>query len=366
MSRSHKQWPDTMRIGSRTVGAEVPVYVIAEAGVNHNGDLATALAMVQAADAAGADAVKFQAFSAERLVTRDAGAAGYQRATTQREVLAGLELHPEDFAAIASQCLATGIELLVTPFGTEDVAMLVDLGVDTLKIASPDVTHLPLLSGIGRTGLPVIVSTGAASLSEIDKALEVLATAGTPEAALLHCVSSYPTPLREANLRCIGSLARRYGVPVGYSDHTTELATGDLAVRAGACILEKHFTLDPNMPGPDHAMSLRPVELTAYIVRARKATAGVIDPSALEDWERDAMGDGIKAPREIEGDVRHVARSSVTALVAISVGTKIERDMLTVKRPGGGIPPGEIDNVAGRTAAAAIPADTTITPDMLE
>ncbi len=360
------RWPPTVRVGPRRVGAGEGTYIIAEAGVNHNGDLAIALAMVEAAAAAGADAVKFQAFDAERLVTHAAGVADYQPGSSQREMLAGLQLQREDFCAIASQCAASGIDLLVTPFGPDDLAMVLELAPHAIKVASTDITNHPFLDAVAATGLPVILSTGASDLDEVAAATDVLAGAGCGELVLLQCVSSYPTPLYEANLLAIHTLAERFGAPVGYSDHTTALVTGQLAVAVGACMLEKHFTLDPSMSGPDHAFSLRPVELTAYIARARGATAGELDETALDPQERDALGSGVKQVYPIEQDVRAVARSSVTAAAAIPAGTTITRAMLAVKRPGGGIAPGEIDSVVGRTAAVDIDEDTTLTPDMLQ
>lgn len=361
-----KRWPGSVRIGHTTIGGESPTYIIAEAGVNHNGDLSLALEMVSAAAAMGADAVKFQAFSARRLVTPDASAAGYQRAGKQRELLERLELQPEDFVAIAAQCAAQGIELLVTPFGSEDVAMVVGLGVRAMKVASPDLANPPLLKAVARTGLPVLLSTGAADMKEIAAGLDTLEQAGTTEVALLHCVSSYPTPLHEAQLRCIGTLAKKFGIPVGYSDHTMDLQVGELAVQAGACLLEKHFTLDPTMDGPDQAMSLRPVELASYINRARAARRGELNESALDEPHRQALGDGVKKVRPLEQDVRQAARCSVTSTVAIPKGTVIKASMLTLKRPAGGIPPAQMDEVPGRKAAVDIPADTTITEKMLK
>ncbi|NLF31192.1 MAG: N-acetylneuraminate synthase [Planctomycetes bacterium] len=360
-----ERWPGTVRIGPRQVGADEETYIIAEAGVNHNGDLSLALAMVEAAAAAGADAVKFQAFDAERLVTHAAGVAGYQPGSSQREMLARLQLQGEDFSAIAGQCAASKIDLLVTPFGPADLEMVLDLGPGAVKVASTDITNHPFLEAVGGAGLPVILSTGAADLDEIAAALDVLAGAGCGELVLLQCVSSYPTPLHEANLLAIRTLAERFGAPVGYSDHTTELVTGQLAVQVGACMLEKHFTLDPTMGGPDHAFSLRPVELVAYIARVRSVVRGSLDEATLDADERGALGSGVKRVYAIEQDVRAVARSSVTAAVAIAAGTKITRAMLTIKRPGGGIAPGEIDAVVGRVAAVDISRDTTLTPDML-
>jgi N-acetylneuraminate synthase/N,N'-diacetyllegionaminate synthase len=363
---SKKRWPQQVQIGSVAVGGSAPTYIIAEAGVNHNGDLSLALEMVSAAAAVGADAVKFQAFSARRLVTPDASAAGYQRAGKQRELLERLELQEEDFVAIAGQCAAHGIELLITPFSPEDVAMVTSMGVRAIKVASPDLANPPLLKAAARTGLTVVLSTGAADLKEIAAALDTLAQAGAREVALLHCVSSYPTPLHEAQLRCIETLSKKFGTPVGYSDHTMDLQTGELAVQAGACLLEKHFTLDPTLDGPDQAMSLRPVELGTYINRARAARRGELNESALDEPHRQALGDGVKRVRPLEQDVRQAARSSVTSTVAIAKGTVITAAMLTVKRPAGGIGPGELDKVPGRKAAVDIPADATITEKMLK
>lgn len=356
----------SLAIGTRRIGPGEPTCVIAEAGVNHNGRLSLALRMVDAAAKAGADAVKFQAFVARRLVTRSAAAAPYQRAGSQRELLERLELRPAEFAALAAACDVRGIEMILTPFSPEDVVLLVNLGLRAVKIASPDVTNVPLLRAAGRTGLPVLLSTGASSLDEVAGAVDALRAAGARDLALLHCVSSYPTPLPEANLRAMEALRRRFRLPVGYSDHTRETGTGALAVGVGACVLEKHFTLDRYLQGPDHAMSLAPDELADYVARVRGAKRGRLDEASLADAERAALGDGTKAPRPIEQDVRRVARSSVTSAMAIPAGTAIERGMLTVKRPAGGIEPAQLDALVGRLAAVDIPADTTIVPGMIE
>lgn len=352
-------------IGQSPIGPDAPSYVIAEAGVNHNGSLARAREMAHAAADAGADAVKFQYFSAEALTTRDAPSAAYQLARSQRELLAGLELTGEDFADLAEECRKADVAMLLTPFGPAQVAAVTRLGLPAIKLASPDVTNVPLLQAAGRTSLPIILSTGAATLEEIASALDCLVAAGGGPVALLHCVSSYPTPLGQANLRCVAALAGRFGRPTGFSDHTVETVTGALAVGVGACILEKHFTLDRRLPGPDHALSLTPAELAEYIRLARAARRGAFDEAALPAEQRAALGDGCKAPQAIELEVRRVARSSVTAAVDIAAGTRIERAMLTVKRPGGGLPPSQIDALPGRVAAVDIPADTTLFADML-
>ena len=353
------------KIGKAEIRHGGRAFVIAEAGVNHNGDLATAFTMVEAAAACGADAVKFQAFSAERLVTGGAPGAAYQGQASQRDMLSRLELMEEDFVALAAHCAGAGILMLVTPFSPPDVDMMVQLGAQAVKIASPDVVNTPLLRAIGRTGLPAILSTGAAELDEVAAAIDTLRDAGCGALALMHCVSSYPTAMADANLSCVRTLHERFGLPTGFSDHTTETVTGELAVGMGACILEKHFTLDPEMSGPDHGFSLRPVELAAYIARVRRATPGQLDRGRFEPHELAALGDGVKAASAVEQDVRRVARSSVTSVVAIPAGTTLTAAMLTVKRPGGGIPPAELDGLVGRAAAVDIPADATLTRDMI-
>ncbi len=344
-------WPDAVRIGDRLIGPAAPVLIVAEAGVNHNGKLATAIRLVQAAAEAGADAVKLQAFSAERLVTATAPAAGYQKAADQRSLLAQLELSPLDLAQVRAECDAMGLIFLATPFSPRDVADLHGMGVAAIKIASPDVTNAPLLRVAAATALPILLSTGASSLDEIAEAVDVLAGAGCRELVLLHCVSSYPTAQARCNLRTVATLSRRFATPVGFSDHTVETDTAGYAVAAGAVLLEKHFTLSRSQRGPDHFFSLEPDGLEEYVWSARRAEA--------------VLGDGRREPAEIEQDVRRLARSSVVSAAAIPAGARIERSMLTVKRPGGGIEPARIDALIGRTAAADIPPDTTLRWDML-
>lgn len=346
---------EAVRIGSRPIGPGQAAYVIAEAGVNHNGSVETALRMVDAARAAGADAVKFQAFKATRLASRHAAQAAYQKgaaaAASQVEMLARLELRPADFARIRRHCEQAGIEFLATPFGLEDLRILLDLGVRAIKIASPDIINRPLLEAAADSRLPVLLSTGASEQAEIDAAFDLLARQRGVPLALLHCVSSYPTKPANANLRRITALLHRYRCPVGYSDHTQEAATGQLAVAAGACLLEKHFTLDRGQPGPDHAFSLAPAELAEYIRLARQAET--------------VLGRGQLDLSDAEREVRTVSRCSVTAAADIPTGTTLTRQMLVVKRPGSGISPWEIDRVVGRVAARGIPADTPVTWEML-
>ncbi len=345
-------WPATLRIGERAVGAGAPVLVVAEAGVNHNGKLATAIRLVQAAADAGADAVKFQAFSADRLATATAPAAGYQHARDQRSLLAELELSPLELAQVKAECDALGLIFLATPFGPRDVANLHGLGVSAIKIASPDVVNLPLLRVAAATRLPVILSTGASTLDEVQQAVGTLSSSGCRELVLLHCVSSYPTGQNECNLRAMDTLRQRFAVPVGFSDHTAEPDTSTFAVAAGAVVLEKHLTLSRKQHGPDHFFSLEPEAFAAYVAAARRAEA--------------VLGHGRREPSPGELDVRRVARSSVVSAQAIPAGAKIQRDMLTVKRPAGGIEPARIDELIGKRAATAIPPDTTLRWEMVQ
>lgn len=346
-----------MAIGNAVIRpCGTPVYVIAEAGVNHNGDVGAAIAMVDAALAAGANAVKFQAFRASALVTADAAAAQYQReqpnVRTQLDVLRSLELPAETFAAIARHCRDSGIEFLATPFGVDDLKMLVDLGVRAIKIASPDITNNPLLIASAASGLPMIVSTGAAEPEEIDAAVGLIDRHGAGgRLVLLHCVSSYPTREADANLLRVRTLVARYRRPAGFSDHTTSIEIGAIAAAAGASVLEKHFTLDRTLQGPDQAFSLEPAQLAAYVAGVRRAEA--------------ALGRGKLRLLDAEREVRQLSRCSVVATWPITKGERIKRDMLTVKRPGTGIPPSELDRVAGRVANIDIPADTLIAWEML-
>jgi len=361
-------------IGHRKVAHRERTYVIAEAGVNHDGRLDKALELVDVAAAAGADAVKFQVFRAAELVTAAAGVAEYQRATggrgqrdtlggpagaripsrtSQRDMLADLELSEPDFAQIRAHCVERGIEFLATPFGVNDVDRLLALNARAIKIASTDLDNVPLLRKAADTGLPLIVSTGASMADEIAGCVERLRNWGAgDQVALLHCVSRYPTPLEAANLRAIAALRERFGVPCGFSDHTTSTRIGAWAVAAGACLLEKHFTLDRDAPGPDHSMSLDAEGLTAYISGVREVEV--------------ALGCGAVGMTEPEAEVRAVARRSIVAARPIHAGTVLSADLLTVKRPAGGIPPTELEALVGRHILVDVGADTTLTWDMIQ
>lgn len=345
-----------VRIGQRLVGDKQRVLVIAEAGVNHNGSRGEALRLVDVAADAGADVVKFQVFRASELVTRHAATAAYQQqagASSQRALLQALELTASDFREIAQRCRQRGLLFLATPFGPADVDLLLELEVEAIKIASTDVNNVILLRRVVATGLPLIVSTGAAREDEIAVAVARLKEWGAwQRLILLHCVSSYPAPLECANLRAIASLRKCAGVPVGFSDHTDSTVIAGLAVAAGACVLEKHFTRDRAARGPDHAMSLDPQGLAAYVRSARAAEV--------------ALGDGRLGMTAIEEDVRHAARKSLVAAQHIAAGTVVTADMLTVKRPGGGVSPEALDDLVGRSAVVDIAVDTTLTWEMVQ
>lgn len=372
MKYDHAGQSDTPRvsIGGCLVGSGRPTYVIAEAGVNHDGTLDKALRLVDVAAEAGADAVKFQVFRADELATAAAETANYQKSRglkparthacrkqtrdqSQREMLARLELSDDGFRRVQTRCVERGIEFLATPFGPRDIDRLLELKVNAIKTASTDLNNVPLLRNAAETGLPMIVSTGAASAEEIRTSVEHLREWDAGERLiLLHCVSAYPTPLDAANLRAIGALQRNFGVVCGFSDHTTETQTGAWATAAGASVLEKHFTLDREAPGPDHAMSLDPPGLRQYI-------------SSIRDVER-ALGTGKLGLSALEADVRAVARKSVVAARDLTTGTVLRLEMLTVKRPAGGIEPDQLDVLIGRQVATDVPRDTILKWDMIQ
>ncbi len=359
-------------IGRHNVGPGEPVFIVAEAGVNHNGDVASALRLVDLAADAGADAVKFQMFRAGELVTASAPTAEYQRQScqesSQRAMLAQLELSQGDFVKIRERCDARSILFLATPFSESDVARLCELGVEAIKIASTDLTNAGLLEAATATRLPMILSTGASTVDEIRTSVDHLRGRGCEEAVgprglkpaargggrliFLHCVSCYPTPVSALNLRAIRSLNDTCLAPCGLSDHSLSTKAGGWAVAAGACVLEKHFTLDRAGRGPDHAMSLDPGQLAEYIANAREA--------------EQALGAGGLGMSEIEREVRAVARKSVVANRVITAGTRIAADMLTLKRPGTGIPPGDMRRLIDRETAVDIPEDTILSWDMVK
>lgn len=329
--------------------------IIAEAGVNHNGDLELAKQLIDAAAEAGADLVKFQTFSAECLVTQSAPKANYQTRTTEKSesqlaMLRQLELTHEMHEALTAHCRERGIGFFSTGLDVQSLDYLASLGAERFKVPSGEITNLPYLRHIGGFGKPVILSTGMATLGEIEDALEALESAGIPPTRItvLHCNTEYPTPMVDVNLRAMGSIREAFGVAVGYSDHTPGIEVPIAAVALGATVIEKHLTLDRNLPGPDHKASLEPGEFTDMV-------------QAIRNVEQ-ALGDGIKRPSPSEIGNRPVARKSLVTSEPIRAGEPFTAENVTTKRPGTGISPMRWDEVVGRAATRDYAADELIEP----
>lgn len=346
----------TLRIGGREVGAGHPCYVIAEAGVNHNGSLDLARRLVDAAARAGADAVKFQTFVAEEVVAPVAPKASYQKASgavdeSQLEMVRRLELSFDAFAELARHAGTRDITFLSTPFDRASADLLVRIGVPAIKVPSGELTNLTFLRDLAARGRPLIVSTGMADLAEVRAAVGAIREAGCREFALLQCVSNYPAAPADANLRAMETMAAEFGVPVGYSDHTLGLPVALAAAALGACIVEKHFTLDRALEGPDHRSSLEPDELAELVAGIR----------AVES----ALGDGRKVPAASEADTAAVARRSLVAARDIPAGAVLTEELIALRRPGTGLPPSMFAQVVGRAVRARVPAGTLISLDQL-
>jgi N,N'-diacetyllegionaminate synthase len=346
-----------MQIGSYAIGEGNPCFVIAEAGVNHNGDIALAKRLLDAAVEAGANAVKFQSFHAESIASSEAPKAAYQVATTgasetQREMLQRLELTHAAHEELSRHASERGIIFCSTPFDIASVDLLEALDVPFFKVASGELTHVPLLRRIARTGRPVVVSTGMSELQEVESALGTLRAAGARDIALLHCLSEYPAPSAEANLRAMATMRERFGTPVGYSDHTLGVEVAVASVALGASILEKHLTLDRSMPGPDHRASLEPREFSELVRQVRSVES--------------ALGDGVKRPGKSEMANRAIARRGVFAAVAIPKGTVLTADMLACKRPDDGIPASQFDSVVGRRVRLDLRAGEKLSWEQLD
>ncbi len=306
------------------------VLVIAEAGVNHNGSIETAKQLARTAKECGADIVKFQTAKLDSLVSKYAGMAQYQKENigkeaSQKEMLKKLLLPYPEFEILADYCREIGIQFLSTPFDLESISFLEHLGLDMWKIPSGEVTNLPYLIKIARTGKPVILSTGMCRMSEVEKAVEILREYGTTNLSVLHCTTEYPAPYEDANLSAIKALRERLHVPVGYSDHTAGIEASIAAVALGAVIIEKHFTISRQMEGPDHKASLEPEELKKLI-------------SGIRNIET-ALGNGNKIPSKSERKNINVARKSIVAKQKIKKGEILTEENITTKRPGNGISP---------------------------
>ena len=344
-----------LRVGGHAIGYGHPCFVIAEAGVNHNGDVGLAKELIDESASAGADAVKFQTFKTAKLVTRGATIAEYQKSVeladeTQFGLLKRLELSADAHRELVTHCQRRNVLFLSTPFEEESVDLLAELGVLAYKVGSGELTDLPLLSHIARKSKPMVLSTGMATMVEVDAAVRVVRESGDPPLALLHCVSNYPAAAEDVNLRAMQTLRSAFGVPVGYSDHTAGIEIACAAVALGACIVEKHVTLDRSMSGPDHRASVEPNDLRALVAAVRRIEA--------------ALGDGRKKPAVAEMAVSQAVRKSLVAACDISVGTLVTDDMIVLRRPGTGLLPTARPTVVGRRSIVSIPEGAVITTDM--
>lgn len=346
-----------IRIADRAVGPGRSCFVIAEAGVNHNGDVAIAKQLIAAAHAVGADAVKFQTFRSDLVVTAQAPKADYQLRTTERgesqlEMIRRLELPTDAFRELVHECARVGIMFLSTAGDAPSADLLSDIGAPAIKLASSEITNLLLLRHVAALGLPMLVSTGMSTLGEVELACETITAAGDPPVLLFHCVSQYPAPPGDANLRAIDVMARALGAPIGFSDHTPGITVSLAAVAVGACAIEKHLTLDRTMPGPDHGSSLEPDEF-------RRLVSGIREVEL-------ALGDGHKRPMPSEEDTRRIARRSLVAAVPIPAGTALQADMVTMKRPGTGMSASLLPLILGRRARIDIGSDTMLSVGLFE
>ncbi|MGB0715640.1 MAG: N-acetylneuraminate synthase family protein [Phycisphaerae bacterium] len=353
---AHRIPTSVVSIGARRVGAGQAPYVIAEIGVNHDGDVRKALKLVDVAKAGGADAAKFQVFDIDELVAPGAASAAYQRescgAETQASMLRSLVLPDDSWRTIREYCEQRSIDFIATPFGETALTRLISWHPAAIKLGSGDLTNRMLFDGALRSGIPVIFSTGASHGDEIDRAVS-LARRGAPgRVVVMHCVSCYPAPVDRLNLACIRTMQARYGIPVGFSDHSPSTASGGWAVAAGASVIEKHITLDPLAAGPDHAASLGPEAFADYVQQIHHSHA--------------AFGNGAIGMAPEEQDVRTAARRSVMAKVDIPKGAVISMDMLICKRPGLGIPADQIERLVDRVALDDIPRDTVLAWDQLD
>ncbi|MFB3850645.1 MAG: N-acetylneuraminate synthase [Acidobacteriota bacterium] len=337
-------------INKRKIGDGYPCFIIAEAGVNHNGNLGLALKLVEAAKDSGADAVKFQTFKAENLVLKGAPQANYQKKNSkfkdQYEMLKSLELNFNDFIKIKEKCDKRNITFLSTPFDEESASFLNQINVPAFKIGSGDFNNLPLLIRIINFKKPLIMSSGMSDLKEVRKVIKKLRQIGLKRIALLHCVSSYPAPYSDVNLNVIKKFKSLFDFPIGFSDHTLGVHIPIAAVSLGANIIEKHFTLDRKMEGPDHKASLQPEELKEMV-------------KMIRDIET-ALGEDAKKITPSEENTLKVARKSLVAIVDIKKGEKVKREMVVPKRPSGGIEPMMIDKLIDRVAKIDISKDTIL------
>jgi N,N'-diacetyllegionaminate synthase len=342
---------DSFEFCGKLLGPGHPTFIVAEIGFNHNGDVELAKRMIESAAESGADAVKLQTFVASEMISNTLMGDDPDHPGNEipfYEFFQRYELSREDYKTLMTHAQALNIPLFSTPFDGASLDMLVELGVPTLKIASPDLTYTPFLERVAETGLPVVLSTGMASEEEIAQALQALRKAKS--VILLHCVSNYPSQYEEMNLACMASLRQRFELPVGLSDHTLDNMSAVVAASLGAVMIEKHFTLDRKMPGVDQSISMQPEDL-------RELKSDILNVTKI-------LGDNKKIIQKSEISVKQSARRSLVARVDIPLGTPLQPDMLACKRPGTGISPGELDRVLGKPAKIDLSAEQVITWEM--
>ena len=352
---------EKIKIGNKWIGKGESCFIIAEAGVNHNGNVNLAREMIDVAKDAGTDAVKFQSFKAENVVTQNAEKAEYQKETigieekeeeSQYTMIKKLELAEEDFKELAEYAKKKDLLFLSSPFDKESVDLLDEINVPAFKVASGELTNFLLLQHIAKKGKPIILSTGMATLGEIEDTLKIIRNEGVGDIILLHCVSNYPAKIEDVNLKAMETLKYAFKLPTGFSDHTLGITVSIAAVALDACVIEKHFTLERNLPGPDHKASLEPDKLKKMV-------------KAIRDVEK-ALGSGIKKPTKDEEETKKIVRRSIIAKANIPKGTIIAGDMLDVKRPGIGIEPKYLNLVIGRKAKEDIKKDYIMTWNKIE
>jgi N,N'-diacetyllegionaminate synthase len=347
---------DDFLISEKRIGNTNPIVIIAEIGVNHNGDVNIAKKLIDVAFEANADAVKFQTFFTEDHISKEAPTAEYQNKSssvkTQIELVKKLELKKDDFKNLKEYAEDKGLIFLSTPFDFKSIDLLMDLGISSFKISSGDLTNKPLLKKIAQTGKSVILSTGMANLSEIKDAVKWLVDNGCKTYSLMQCTSSYPTEIKDANLLTIKSLQESFDVPIGFSDHTVNSMASIISVGLGVKFIEKHITLDHTLSGPDHSMSMEPDEFKEFVQNIKNA--------------QEALGNAVKETLPCEENVKKLARKSIVALTNISQGTLLTYQNIGIKRPGTGIPPKSIEDIIGKKATHDIIEDSLLTWDDLE
>ncbi len=346
-----------IKVGDKFIGNSYPCFIIAEAGVNHNGDINLAKQMIDKAVDAGVDAIKFQTFKSEKLVTKYASMAKYQKDNigtedSQFNMLKKLELSFDEFVELKKYCVDKNIMFLSTPFDIESAEFLNSMGMEAFKISSGDLTNIPLLEYISEFNKPIILSSGMAIIGEIEDALISIKNKGVDDIAVLHCTSNYPAPFDSINLKAMNTIKNTFNIIGGYSDHTEGITISVAAVALGANIIEKHFTLDKSMDGPDHKASLNADELKMMVKEIRKVES--------------ALGNGIKMFSKSEIDTMKVARKSIVAARDINCGEVIELKDLDYKRPGDGLSPKYYKEILGKKAKIDIKIDKQITLDLLE